>query len=159
MTAARSIMTEPATPLTIFGIPLKPLVFFGTVLLVVLADFDERIGEIRDRPTPIAEDRRKPSPPADLSPKDIVATPEMIARAQRQIDAARLAELETSATATPADRFFYIVELHSGGDLESFDLTIRPDEFILHSATGVRTAIPREAVKRIHRIKLPPDPP
>jgi hypothetical protein len=153
-------MHKSTPPLSVAGIPLKPLVFIGIVLLIVLADIRcARIGDIGTRLIFDSIDRRTPSTPADLTPNDIVATPEMITRAQLGIIAARIAEQENSATADPDDRFFYIVELHSGGDLESFDLTIRPDEIILHSAAGIRTVIPRESVKQIHRIKLPADQP
>ena len=56
----------------------------------------------------------------------------------------------------PTDRFFYVVELISGGDLEGTELTIEPDHVILVSEGGTETTIDRTMVRKIHRFKLPP---
>ncbi|MBE0584081.1 MAG: hypothetical protein IH612_10030 [Desulfofustis sp.] len=153
-------MTEPAQPVTVFGIPAKPLVFFATIAIIVLTDVDyHRITETYEQ---LSTNRNTPAMPDQSTadtPRDIVVTPEMVDRARREIETTRQAERERGDSPTPADRFYYIIELHSGGDLESVEMTIHPDQVILVSASGVKTVIPRQAIKRINRIKLPPESP
>lgn len=155
----RHLMIEPAQPVTVFGIPVKPLLFLAVIAGIVLTDFDyHRIIESSGKlpfTGPQGTDSERSS---TVVPRDIVATPEMIARARQKIEAARREERENTLRPA-ANRFYYIVELYSGGDLESAELAIHPDRIILTSASGIKTVIDRRSVKNIHRIKLPPERP
>ena len=102
-------------------------------------------------------------PPAGINPitdseksGDIVVDQQMLEEAMQSVQLEKLAELESRDSTIPTNRFFYIVELHSGGDLEGVDLTIEPDLVILVSEGGTETAIARTAIKDIKRFKLPP---
>ena len=106
---------------------------------------------------------RSLSPPAGIesvdkaqSSGDIVVDRQMLEGAMQSVQLEKLAELESRDPTTPTNRFFYIVELHSGGDLEGVDLTIEPDQVTLVSAGGTETTIARTAIKDIKRFKLPP---
>ncbi|MCB2214919.1 hypothetical protein [Desulfofustis glycolicus] len=153
-------MTKPAQPVTVFGIPIKPVLFFAVIAGIVLTDIDyHRIIESSGK-LPFTEQQETDSGQSSTGgPRDIVATPEMIARARQKLEAARRDERENALHPAAADRFYYIVELYSGGDLESTELTIHPDRIVLTSASGIKTVIERRSVKNIHRIKLPPDRP
>jgi hypothetical protein len=156
----RHLMTEPAQPVTVFGIPIKPVLFFAVIAGIVLTDIDyHRIIESSGKLTFTEQQGTDSGQSSTGMPRDIVATPEMIARARQKIEAARRHERENALHPGAADRFYYIVELYSGGDLESAELTIHPDRVFLTSASGIKTVIDRRSVKNIHRIKLPPERP
>ncbi len=153
-------MTEPAQPITVFSIPVKPVLFLAVIATIVLTDIDyRRITESYEMLPFTRQHGPESEQPSTAVPVDIVATPEMIARARQKIESARHDERENAPHPAATDRFYYIVELFSGGDLESVELTIRPDRVILTSASGIKTVIDRRSVKNIQRIKLPPERP
>jgi hypothetical protein len=148
-------------PLTIFGISLKAIVFVVIFLLSLLLVIDRvDIADLLDsrRPPQKSVDYAESESPENNS-RDIVATPEMITEAMRQVEIDRLNQLESSEHFEPTDRFFYIIELTNGSDLEATELTIEPDRVVLSSETGITTVIDRSSIKRIDRIKLPPEQP
>jgi hypothetical protein len=154
------LMREPAQPVTVFGIPVKPVLFLAVIAGIVLIDIDyHRIIESSEKlpftGQRVAETERS----SKTMPRDIIATPEMITRARQKIEAARREEMENAPRPNAIDRFYYIVELYSGGDIESAELTIHPDRIVLTSASGIKTIIDRRSVRNIHRIKLPPEEP
>ena len=147
-------------PLAIFGIRIKTIVVlfvFGALLLVAINRSEimsllkspgivtEQSGSMIDQ----AEDQA-------TGQNHLVVDQEMLTRAMREVQVEKLAELESKDSAAPTDRFFYVVELASGGDLEGVDLTIEPDQVILISAGGTKTEIDSSLVEKIHRYKLPP---
>lgn len=143
-------------PLTIFGIRLKSIIVAAIFVAVLLAvvNRDEILSLLNDNTLvePLKPDHAK----QDVQERDIVVDEEMLTRAMREVQTQKLEELETSDGSVPTDRFFYIIELVSGGDLEGVDLTVEPDRVILVSEGGTRTTIKRADVKQIHRHKLPP---
>jgi hypothetical protein len=156
----RHIMTEPAQPITVFSIPVKPVLYLAVIATIVLTDIDcHRITESYEMLPFTRQHGPGSKRPSTAMPVDIVATPEMIARARQKIESARHDERENAPYPAPTDRFYYIVELFSGGNLESAELTIRPDRVILTSASGIKTVIDRRSVKTIQRIKLPQERP
>ncbi len=153
-------MTEPAQRVTAFGIPIKPVLFFAVLAGIVLTDIDyHRIIESYETLPFTGQPGTSSGQSSTTMPQDIVATPEMIARARQKIEAARRGERENAPHPAPSDRFYYIIELFSGGNLEAAELTIRPDRLILTSASGIKTVIDRRSVKKIHRFKLPQERP
>ena len=96
--------------------------------------------------------------PVHEEEKEIVVNEEMLSKAIREVQRAKLEQMEDGDGSTPTDRFFYVVELASGGDLEGVDLTIEADHVILVSEGGTRTTIKRTDVTDIQRYKLAPSP-
>ena len=145
-------------PAAIFGIRIKSIlvgiIFLAALLAVInreelrsLFDSDNFVETTSPEKTGQSADQR-----------DIVVDQQMLSDAVQQVQTEKLAELESNSSAIPTDRFFYIVELVSGGDLEGVDLTIEPDQVILISEGGTSTTINRTDVKDIQRYKLPPSP-
>lgn len=154
----RSFMPAKSTgPAAIFGIRIKSIfivLVFLAVLLTVL-NWSE-ISSLLDSAGNLAEDSHEQ--PKNENGPDIVVDKAMLSKAIQEVQTEKLEEMETSDGSIPTDRFFYIVELVSGGDLEGVDLTIEPDQVILVSEGGTSTTINRTDVKKIHRHKLPPSP-
>jgi hypothetical protein len=144
-------------PRTILGIPLKALLVVIILLLGLFAVFDrldvnDIVAPFRPAVDTADENQRGAS-------KNIVATPEMIKQATRELQGEKLKNLESTENSLPTDRFFYVVELLNGKDLEAVELTIKPDSVTIISAGGIKTTIARAAVKEIKRFKLETTPP
>ena len=147
-------------PLSLFGVSLKKLLA-ALVFLSILA--------VAIRPTDITSFFSKLLTPGGQKntgqnqyhqqDTHITATPEMISAAQKELHAERMREYETAENSSPTDRFFYVIELHDGGDLEAAAITIEPDLVTIMSQSGIKTVIPRASVKKVNRYKLPDLPP
>ncbi len=151
---------DDSRPLAVFGIRIKTIVVlavFGALLLVAV-----NRSEIESllRPSGIVQQQTDSSTEKaeNRSPEQthLIVDQEMLSKAMREVQVEKLAELESKDSSVPTDRFFYVVELTSGGDLEGVDLTIEPDQVILVSEGGTKTTIDANSVKKIHRYKLPP---
>ncbi len=151
---------DDSGPLAIFGIRIKTIVVlavFGALLLVAVnrSEIESLLRSSVTAPqqpgssTETAEDRA-------TEQNHLVVDQEMLTTAMREVQIEKLAELESKDSTVPTDRFFYVVELVSGGDLEGVDLTIEPDQVILISEGGTKTTIDSTSVKKIHKYKLPP---
>ncbi len=150
-------MSEHRPPLSVFGIPVKLIVCGVVIMIGILADFDSRIRH--DAITRFTPPQHEAPSATTSGERNLLITPEMIEQARREIIMNRLAQQEFAVPDDPTDRFLYQIELHSGGTIDTFDLTIRPQEVIVLSPSGVQTSLPREAIKQIHRFKLPADQP
>ncbi len=148
-------MERQNAPITLFGIPLKGMItalFFLVTLFLVFDPFEfktmfsEKISLVQ-----------KEQGVGNQSEKDntIVATPEMISKAMNEIRANKILDYEQTDNVSPTDRFFYIVELHNGGDIEASDVTIEPELVTIVSRSGIQTVIARSTIKKIRRYKLP----
>lgn len=152
------MIEEHRPPISIFGIRLKPLIIviiFLFSLLIVFdpLDFKRFVSDYRPFPPP-EKATEKITPDQNIN--DIVATPEMISKAMKEIQLEKVQQIETKENVLPEDRFFYIIELTTGGTLKAMDVVMEPDEVIILSSSGIRTVIPRNSVKKISRFKLPP---
>lgn len=144
-------------PLAIFGIRIKSILIALVFLVVLLTVLNwSEISSLIDTADSLRQDF--PEQSTNETAPDIVVDESMLSKAIKEVQTEKLEELETSDGSIPTDRFFYIVELVSGGDLEGVDLTIEPDHVILVSEGGTSTTINRTDVKEIHRHKLPPSP-
>lgn len=148
-----------SAPYSIFGIRVKTLIIvllFAACLLVVVNRSEMEsllqtttIDGVQDS-TPAGQNGPQPGAP------HLEVDEEMLSRAMQEVQVEKLSQLESQNSSTPTDRFFYVIELVSGGDLEGIDLKIEPDHVILESEGGTETTISRTAIKKIHRFKLPP---
>ncbi|MCG6930954.1 MAG: hypothetical protein LJE64_10410 [Desulfofustis sp.] len=143
-------------PLAIFGIRIKSIavvtIFLAALLAVVTRD---EIGSLF-APRGAVEQMPQKQHERSGDERDIVVDEAMLSKAIENVKTEKLAEMERGDGSIPTDRFFYIVELVSGGDLEGVDLTIEPEQVIIVSEGGTRTTINRTDVKQIYRHKLPP---
>ena len=151
-------MQRQSPPLTLFGISMKGLITILVFLVTLLAVFNQiDITSMLSETMSLTE---KKDDNHSGQEADIVATPEMISKAMNEVRAGKKRALEKTDTVSPADRFFYIVELNSGGDIEASEVTIEPQSVTIFSQSGIETVIPRTAIKKIRRYKLPdPAPP
>jgi len=142
-------------PAAIFGIRIKTLVIVLVFLAALLLAMNRsEIVSLFNADTFI----RQQEPTPGSAPREIVVDEKMLSAAMQEVQAQKLAEMEAGDGSIPTDRFFFIVELVSGGDLEGVELTIEPDHVILVSEGGTSTTIKRTDVQEIHRHKLPPRP-
>jgi hypothetical protein len=148
-------MERQNAPITLFGIPLKGMIttlFFLLTLFVVFDPlkfktmFSEKISLVQK------EQRGENQSENDNT---IVATPEMISKAMSDIRTNKILDYEQTDNVSPTDRFFYIIELHNGGDIEASDVTIEPELVTIVSQSGIQTVIARSTIKKIRRYKLP----
>jgi len=148
-------MEQHNQPITLFGVSLKGIItalVFLTILFAALDPLDlktvitEMVSSNRDQ-------GQDASPPRQQG--TIVATPEMISKAADEITAKRISDYEKTDSASPKDRFFYIVELVNGGDIDATDVTIEPEIVTIVSRSGIQTVVSRTAIKNIRRYKLP----
>ena len=150
---------EDSPPITIFGIRLKAIlvaVLIGTIVLVAVNRSE--IESLLQR-LPGAEwvqIDQAGGTNGNAEERHLVVDQEMLARAMQEAQVEKLNEIESGDSSIPTDKFFFVVELVSGGDLEGTDLTIEPDSVTLVSGGGTETTIPRTWVRKIHRFKLPP---
>lgn len=150
---------EDSPPRSIFGIRIKTILVLVLFSVIVLAAVNRPEIESLLKSLPMGEQQK--SKVGDGMNKNadgnhLVVDQEMLARAMQEVQVERLAELESGDSSIPTDRFFYVVELVSGGDLEGIELTIEPDYVTLVSEGGTKTTIERTTVSKIHRFKLPP---
>lgn len=147
---------EQRPPRTILKIPLRPLVIIIVVLaglFIVAGPLD--LEDFRDSLiSPKPDDKSASKDTSSGEQKEIVATQEMIKKAAEEVQAEKFKALESTETIRPTDRFFYIIELVNGDDLESTNITIKPETVIITSAGGTVTTIPRSSVKNISRFRL-----
>jgi len=147
-------------PRTIFGVRIKTivilLVFSGLLLIAVnrteIESLLQKTGIDKSLELSSTADSTAPQSQGN----DIVVDQKMLEEAMREVQVERLSRIESGSTATVTDRFFYIVELHGGSDLEGIDLVIEPDYVTIVSKGGTETTIERTMVKEIKRFKLPP---
>ena len=147
-------------PLSLFGVSLKKLLAafaFLSILVVAVKPIDIR-SFFSQALTTVGQ---KKTGQKHYYPEDthITATPEMISAAMTELRADRMREYETAESSSPTDRFFYVIELHDGGDLEATAITIEPDLVTIMSQGGIKTVLPRTAIKKVNRYKLPDLPP
>lgn len=151
--------SEDPRPRSIFGIRIKTILILVMFSTIVLAAVNRSEIESLLKSLPIDEIQK--SEVADgikenAESNHLVVDQEMLSRAMQEVQVEKLTELESGDSTIPTDRFFYVVELASGGDLEGIELTIEPDYVILVSEGGTKTTIERTMVSKIHRFKLPP---
>ncbi len=156
----QTMKEDDSGPRTLFGIRIKAIIIVivcAALLLIVVnrSEFDSLLQMTGLDKSLVV--------PASVAPTtnsknrgDIVVDRQMLEEAMQSVQLEKLAELESRDSTMPTNRFFYIVELHSGGDLEGIDLTIEPDLVTLVSEGGTETTIARTAIKDIKRFKLPP---
>lgn len=154
--------TDGTGPRTIFGVRVKTIVIFlifSALLLIAISRSElEALFKMSE-----IDKSLKTSSGSDstdqLSPdNDIVVDQKMLDEAMREVQVEKLNRIESGDAAVPTDRFFYIVELHGGSDLEGVELIIEPDYVTIVSGGGTQTTIERALVKDIKRFKLPPTP-
>jgi len=144
-------------PRSIFGIRVKPLIIVITFLISLLVVFDRfDVVNYFNNTLSITTSENPPSQSeTGYAGREIVATPEMVAKAMEELRVKKLAQIESSQSPISGDIFYYIIDLKSGGDLEAMDVIIEPDTVTLSSSNGISTTIPRESIKDIRRFKLP----
>jgi len=148
-------MERQNAPITLFGISLKGMIttlFFLVTLFVVFDPFEFKT-MLSEKISLVQKEQRG----GNQSEMDntIVATPEMISKAMNEIRTNKIPDYEQTDNVSPTDQFFYIVELHNGGDIEASDVTIEPDLVTIVSRSGIQTVIARSTIKKIRRYKLP----
>lgn len=146
------------SPRSIFGVPVKPLIIiliFLISLLIVFDRFDVNLFLSKTISKKTSEETPSQSETGSAD-REILATPEMIAKATKEVTAKKLEQIESSQSSMAEGRFFYIIDLKSGGDLEAMDVIIKPDRVTISSSNGISTTIPRDSIKDIRRFKLPP---
>lgn len=150
---------KETSPLSIFGIRIKTIVtllLFIAILLVAVnrKEIESLLTDLKIVPQQETEISQKTDDQSEEN--HLVVDQEMLSKAMQEVQVQKLTELESGDSTIPTDRFFYVVELVSGGDLEGIELTIEADSVILVSEGGTETTIERTMVSKIHRFKLPP---
>ncbi len=153
---AEDSMENQHRPLSLLGVSLKKLLagfVFLSILIVVIkpTDITSFLNQTLSTIQPEKADRNQ----YDQRDTHIDATPEMISAAIQELRADRMRKYETSESSSPTDRFFYVIELLDGGDLEATSVTIEPDLVTIISESGIKTVVSRTAIKKINRYKLP----
>lgn len=154
-----SMKKEESAPLALFGIRIKTLItlllFIAIVLAAVnrneLASLLTSLKNAAQQETDISLEKANKT-----EENHLIVDQEMLSKAMQEVQVQKVMEFEAGDSTIPTDRFFYVVELVSGGDLEGIELTIEPDAVILVSEGGTETTIERTMVSKIHRFKLPP---
>ena len=142
-------------PFTLFGISLKGIITTLVFLVTLFVVFDQLDMKSMFSET-ISTIQKKQNDETQPGQEDtLVATPEMVSKAISEIRASKKRDHEQTDTVSPTDRFFYIVELYNGGDIEASDVTIEPELVTIISKSGIETVIPRTTIKKIRRYKLP----
>ncbi len=142
-------------PFTLFGISLKGIITTLVFLVTLFVVFDQLDMKSMFSET-ISTIQKKQNDETQPGQEDtIVATPKMVSKAISEIRASKKRDHEQTDTVSPTDRFFYIVELYNGGDIEASDVTIEPELVTIISKSGIETVIPRTTIKKIRRYKLP----
>ena len=154
----RDMNSEDSPPRSIFGIRIKTILVLVLFSIIVLAAVNRSELESLLKSIPIGEQQQNGADGINenADSNHLEVDQEMLARAMQEVQVDKLTELESGDSTIPTDRFFYVVELVSGGDLEGTELTIEPDQVTLVSKGGTKTTIERTMVSKIHRFKLPP---
>ncbi len=150
---------EDSPPHSIFGIRIKTILMLVLISVIVLVAVNRSEIESLLQSLPIGEQQNTEVADEMIDKGDgnhLVVDQEMLARAMQEVQVEKLTEIESEDSTIPTDRFFYVVELVSGGDLEGIELTIDPDYVTLVSEGGTKTTIDRTMVSKIQRFKLPP---
>ena len=150
---------EGSAPLSIFGIRIKTVIILMLFLALLLVAVNRsEIESLLSSSGKVLQQKADSSQETDQQSGDnhIVVDQEMLSRAMQEAQVKKLTELESQDSTIPTDRFFYVVELVNGSDLEGIDLTIEADYLTLVSEGGTETTIKRTMVSRIQRFKLPP---
>lgn len=151
---------DESGPRTILGIRIKAIVVllvFLTVLMVVLNRSEIESLLLKTGIDKSLQFSRTVDQDASQSGENhIVVDQKMLEEAIREVQMEQLGRIESGDAATPTDRFFYIIELHGGSDLEGVDLVIDPDYVTIVSEGGTETTVERAMVREIKRFKLPP---
>jgi hypothetical protein len=150
---------EDPPPRSIFGIRIKTILMLVLSSLIVLAAVNRSEIESLLQSLPIGAQRKTvviDEMDGKADGNHLVVDQDMLARAMQEVQVEKLTELESGDSTIPTDRFFYVVELVSGGDLEGVELTIDTDYLTLISEGGTKTTIERTMVSKVHRFKLPP---
>ena len=149
-------MEDRHRPLSLFGVSLKKLLaafVFLSILVVAINPYD--ITSFFSRALTTVGQKKTGQNHDNQRDTHITATPEMISAAMKELRTDRRREYETGEGSSPTDRFFYVIELHDGGDLEAAAITIEPDLVTIMSQSGIKTVLPRTAIKKVNRYKLP----
>jgi hypothetical protein len=145
-----------------FGVRIKTIVILLIFSALLLVAVNRSEIESLLQMTGIDKSIHSPSSPASTDQQsrknDIVVDQKMLEEAIQEVQLEQLNRIESEEAATPTDRFFYIVELHGGSDLEGVELIVEPDYVTIVSNGGTQTTIEREMVREIKRFKLPPSP-
>ena len=152
-------MKKESAPLGIFGIRIKTIIILILFLgLLLVAVNRSEIESLLSTSAVVLQQADNVSQETDgkADENHIVVDQEMLSKAMQEVQVETLTKLESRDSTIPTDRFFYVIELVSGGDLEGVDLTIEADHLTLVSEGGTETTIDRTMVRKIHRFKLPP---
>jgi len=148
---------EIKPPTSLFGIRVKSIIFCIIIAASILIVIDPL--NIRQLLSPFIPSNVNEQVQPEPQDREIIATPEMISKAVSTLLKERSLEHEATDPVSSADRYFYIIELTNGGDLEADNLTIKPGHVTITAATGVETVIPRNTIKNIRKYKLPSQSP
>ena len=146
-------------PLSIFGIRLRAILFVLVFLVVLLSLYNpHRLqqsfqGFLKNN----EHQHDSTSPPAAVPDGEIVATPEMISKAVRQVHEEQARKYQSGQEAVVKVNY-YLVNLADGGSIEAESISIKPDQVTVVTAQGVKTVIPRENITKIIQLKLDPKP-
>ena len=146
-------------PYSIFGIRIKAIVIVALIGTIVLAAVNRSEIEALLQSLSIVDRQkadRKEATDAETEENHLIVDQEMLTRAMQEVQVEKLGQIESGDPSIPTDRFFYVIELVSGGDLEGIDLTIDSESITLVSEGGTETTLPHTSVSKIHRFKLPP---
>lgn len=151
---------DESGPRSVFGIRVKTVaifLIFSAVLLVAINHSEiESLLDKSGIDKSLSLPGRTDSIDQQKQENHIVVDQKMLDEAIKEVQLEQLSKIESGDGATPTDRFFYIIELHGGSDLEGVDLVIDPDYVSIVSEGGTKTTIARTTVKEIKRFRLPP---
>jgi len=154
-------MKKRNPPITIFGVSLRGMIatiIFLLVIFVVIDPFEMR-SDISEKLSALTNYLQHDDQGSNQD-SHIDATPGMVSEAMREIITTKALEHESTTNDLPTDRFFYIVELYNGGDIEASEARIESESVTIISTSGIETVLPRSSVKEVRRYKLPPiEPP
>ncbi len=151
---------DESGPRAIFGVRIKTIVILLIFSALLLIAVNRKEFETLLQMTGIGKSPQFSSGPDTTDQKNtenhIVVDQQMLDKAMQEVQLEQLTRIESEQAATPTDRFFYIVELNGGSDLEGVELIIEPDYVTIVSDGGTRTTIKRAMIREIKRFKLPP---
>ena len=149
-------MKHQNQPITILGVSLKAIVVisvFIALLTIVFSPVDFRsLSDHYLKLNQVTGSNEKEDLPRNTH---IEATPNMIADAIKEIQYEKKQEIEQTSNITKTARYYYVVELQSGGDLEASNVQISPESVTIISQQGITTVLPRSSVTDVRRYRLP----
>ena len=150
------LMKHQNQPITILGVSLKAIVVisvFLALLTIVFSPIDfHSLSDHYLKLNQFTGGNEIEDLPRNTH---IEATPDMIADAIKELKNEKKQEIEQPSTTANTARYYYIVELQSGGDLEASDVQISPDSVTIISQQGITTVLPRSSVTDVRRFRLP----